>query len=49
MPPPDPVQSGCSIGHVRVTEAGELLGIRVLDHVIVATRGAVSLPSRRLP
>jgi len=32
----------------RLTEAGELLGIGVLDHVIVASRGVVSLRARQL-
>ena len=29
----------CVIGAERLEEAGELIGIRVLDHVIVAERG----------
>jgi DNA repair protein RadC len=32
----------------RLVEAGELLGISVLDHVIVASRGVVSFRSRQL-
>jgi DNA repair protein RadC len=32
----------------RLGEAGELLGIAVLDHVIVAKRGVVSLRARQL-
>jgi len=32
----------------RLVEAGELLGIGVLDHVIVASRGVVSFRSRQL-
>lgn len=32
----------------RLVEAGELLGIGVLDHVIVASRGIVSFRSRQL-
>lgn len=32
----------------RLVEAGELLGIGVLDHVIVAGRGVVSFRSRQL-
>ena len=32
----------------RLVEAGELLGIGVLDHVIIASRGEVSLRSRQL-
>jgi DNA repair protein RadC len=31
----------------RLVEAGELLGIQVLDHVILASRGVVSLRSRQ--
>ncbi|OFV84718.1 MAG: hypothetical protein A2W26_13655 [Acidobacteria bacterium RBG_16_64_8] len=31
----------------RLVEAGELLGVQVLDHVIVAGRGVVSLRSRQ--
>jgi len=32
----------------RLVECGELLGIQVLDHVIVASRGIVSFRSRQL-
>lgn len=32
----------------RLVECGELLGIAVLDHVIVASRGVVSFRSRQL-
>lgn len=32
----------------RLVKAGELLGIAVLDHVVVASRGVVSLRARQL-
>ena len=32
----------------RLVQVGELIGIEVLDHVIVATRGVVSLKTRQL-
>ena len=32
----------------RLVQAGELLGIQVLDHVIIASRGVVSFRSRQL-
>jgi len=32
----------------RLVQAGELVGIGVLDHVIVAKRGVVSLRARQL-
>ena len=32
----------------RLVEAGELLGIGVLDHVLIASRGVVSFRSRQL-
>jgi DNA repair protein RadC len=44
---PEPSDEDLSITK-RLVEAGELLGIGVLDHVIVAERGVVSLRSRRL-
>jgi DNA repair protein RadC len=44
---PEPSEEDLSITK-RLVEAGELLGIGVLDHVIIAERGAVSLRSRQL-
>jgi DNA repair protein RadC len=44
---PEPSEEDLSITK-RLVEAGELLGIGVLDHVIVASRGVVSLRSRQL-
>jgi DNA repair protein RadC len=44
---PEPSEEDLSITK-RLVEAGELLGISVLDHVIVASRGVVSLRSRQL-
>jgi DNA repair protein RadC len=32
----------------RLVQVGDLVGIGVLDHVIVASRGVVSLKSRQL-
>jgi DNA repair protein RadC len=44
---PEPSEEDLTITK-RLVEAGELLGISVLDHVIVASRGIVSLKSRQL-
>ena len=44
---PEPSEEDISITK-RLVQAGELLGIGVLDHVIVASRGVVSLRSRQL-
>ena len=44
---PEPSEEDLSITK-RLVECGELLGIQVLDHVIVAKRGVVSLRSRQL-
>jgi DNA repair protein RadC len=44
---PEPSEEDLSITK-RLIEVGELLGIGVLDHVIVASRGAVSFRSRQL-
>jgi DNA repair protein RadC len=44
---PEPSEEDRSITK-RLVEAGELLGISVLDHVIVASRGVVSLRARQL-
>lgn len=44
---PEPSEEDLSITR-RLVECGELLGIQVLDHVIVARRGVVSLRSRQL-
>ena len=44
---PEPSEEDLSISK-RLVEAGELLGIGVLDHVIVASRGVVSFRSRQL-
>ena len=44
---PEPSEEDVSITK-RLAQAGELLGIGVLDHVIVASRGVVSLRSRQL-
>jgi DNA repair protein RadC len=44
---PEPSEEDVSITK-RLVQAGELLGIGVLDHVIVASRGVVSLRSRKL-
>jgi DNA repair protein RadC len=43
---PEPSEEDLTITK-RLVEAGELLGIQVLDHVIVAGRGVVSLRSRQ--
>ena len=44
---PEPSEEDLSITR-RLVQVGELVGIGVLDHVIVASRGLVSLRSRRL-
>ena len=44
---PEPSEEDLAITK-RLVEAGELLGISVLDHVIVAGRGVVSLRARQL-
>lgn len=44
---PEPSEEDLTITK-RLVEGGELLGIGVLDHVIVASRGVVSLRSRQL-
>jgi DNA repair protein RadC len=44
---PEPSEEDLSITK-RLVECGELLGIGVLDHVIVASRGVVSFRSRQL-
>jgi DNA repair protein RadC len=44
---PEPSEEDLSITK-RLVEAGELLGIGVLDHVILACRGVVSFRSRQL-
>src|SRR5262249_26220875 len=44
---PEPSEEDLSITK-RLVEVGELLGVSVLDHVIVASRGVVSLRARQL-
>lgn len=44
---PEPSEEDLAITK-RLVEAGELLGIGVLDHVIVAERGIASIRSRQL-
>jgi DNA repair protein RadC len=44
---PEPSEEDLSITK-RLVEVGELLGVPVLDHVIVAKRGLVSFRSRQL-
>jgi DNA repair protein RadC len=44
---PEPSEEDVSISR-RLVQVGELVGIGVLDHVIVASRGLVSLRSRQL-
>jgi DNA repair protein RadC len=44
---PEPSEEDLSITK-RLVQCGEMLGIGVLDHVIVARRGVVSLRSRQL-
>lgn len=42
---PEPSEEDLSITR-RLAEVGELLGIRLLDHVVIAKRGVVSLRER---
>jgi DNA repair protein RadC len=44
---PEPSEEDLSITR-RLVQVGELLGISVLDHVVVASRGIVSFRSRQL-
>ncbi|MEK7331062.1 MAG: JAB domain-containing protein, partial [Candidatus Eisenbacteria bacterium] len=44
---PEPSEEDLSITR-RLVEVGELVGIGVLDHVIVASRGSVSFRTRQL-
>lgn len=44
---PEPSDEDLNITR-RLVQAGELMGIQVLDHVVVATRGVVSFKARRL-
>src|SRR5262249_9656816 len=44
---PEPSEGDGAITR-RLAQVGELLGIGLLDHVVVASRGAVSLRERRL-
>jgi DNA repair protein RadC len=44
---PEPSEEDISITH-RLAQVGELLGIGLLDHVVIAARGAVSLRERGL-
>ncbi len=44
---PEPSEEDLAITK-RLVEAGELLGIGVLDHVLIASRGVVSFRSRQL-
>ncbi|NOT32990.1 MAG: hypothetical protein HOP12_02345 [Candidatus Eisenbacteria bacterium] len=44
---PEPSEEDLSITK-RLVEGGELLGIGVLDHVIIASRGVVSFRARQL-
>ena len=44
---PEPSEEDLAITK-RLVQCGELLGIQVLDHVIVASRGVVSFRSRQL-
>jgi DNA repair protein RadC len=44
---PEPSEEDMSITK-RLLECGELLGIGILDHVIIAKRGVVSFRSRKL-
>jgi DNA repair protein RadC len=44
---PEPSEEDLSITR-RLVQVGELVGIGVLDHVIVATRGIVSFKARQL-
>ncbi|MCC6652888.1 MAG: DNA repair protein, partial [Candidatus Eisenbacteria bacterium] len=44
---PEPSEEDISITK-RLVEVGDLLGIGVLDHVVVGSRGVVSFRSRQL-
>ena len=44
---PEPSEEDASISK-RLVQVGELIGIGVLDHVIIASRGVVSLRARQL-
>ena len=44
---PEPSEEDASISK-RLVQVGELIGIGVLDHVIVASRGIVSLRARQM-
>jgi DNA repair protein RadC len=44
---PEPSEEDLTITR-RLVQAGDLLGIAVLDHVIIASRGIVSLRSRQM-
>jgi DNA repair protein RadC len=44
---PDPSEEDLSITR-RLVQVGELVGIGVLDHVVIAKRGSVSLRARSL-
>lgn len=44
---PDPSEEDLSITR-RLVQVGELVGIAVLDHVIIARRGVVSLAARKM-
>ncbi len=44
---PEPSEEDLNITR-RLVQVGDLVGIGVLDHVIVATRGIVSLKARQL-
>lgn len=44
---PEPSEEDLTITR-RLVQAGDLLGIGVLDHIIIASRGVVSLRSRQL-
>jgi len=44
---PEPSEEDLSITR-RLVEAGQILGIEVLDHVIIAKRGVVSFRARQL-
>jgi DNA repair protein RadC len=44
---PEPSEEDLSITR-RLAQVGELLGIELLDHIVIAQRGVVSLRARRL-
>lgn len=44
---PEPSEEDLSITK-RLVQAGEILGVSVLDHVVIASRGVVSLRARQL-